>query len=87
MSLADRARRRPSRNRRMECSVGLLLRTLDAQESDALQTMIDDPQRLSTEIVDDLREEGITVRGHYMRDNTMSRHRRGACSCDRGGTE
>lgn len=83
MSLVDRAKERPTtrRLRRMECSISLLLRTLDPEEADALQSMLDDPHRLSSDIVDDLRAEGITVRGGYVQDNTMARHRRGACSC------
>jgi hypothetical protein len=60
-----------------ECSIGTLLRSLDADDRDDLIAAFADDTVLGTGIVNSLRK-----RGHNATDNTVNRHRRGSCACD-----
>jgi hypothetical protein len=62
------------------CSVGLLLESLPDDEAAALNVLLDSPM-LGTDIAAHVYAEGYAD----IAGGTYSRHRRGACCCERFG--
>lgn len=77
MSIAARIKEpaKPSMNG-MPCSIGHLLKTLDADEAKALTVMLYDLNWNAGQVYEALREEGYTV-GRQ----SVNRHRGGRCRC------
>lgn len=81
MSLAERAQSQPDRIHGSDCSVGILLRTLEGPELSAFLTMLgtdDEPGWSQSEIFQALKAEG-----HSVGQQTINRHRGRKCRCFR----
>lgn len=76
MSLADHE---PAlRPTGLPCSIGHLLHTLPEREAEILQSWLDNPVATQEWIYLTLRTEG-----HPVGRQTINRHRRGLCRCER----
>ena len=71
---AEQQRQRPG----LPCSVAAALEELDPEDAADLRRALDDPTIFGTVIAKVLEERGI-----HVPENTVQRHRRGACVCAR----
>lgn len=79
MSLAERLQTQP-RGQGMPCSVAVVLRDLEPDESAALQAALDAPWRL---IGHAKIEADLAAEGHPVGVGSVGKHRRGHCRCTR----
>ena len=80
MSLANALRNIPeAQHRHRKCGVGVLLDTLNTDDSTALAEALANPDLTGSSIAHVLKNGG-----HRISANTLNRHRRGDCTC---GTE
>jgi hypothetical protein len=80
MSLAEALATRQGKGRSgTGCSVGVLLASLDAAESAALQGMLDDFEHFSGAGI----ERIIRDNGYTVGDQQANKHRRKTCGCSR----
>lgn len=61
---------------RLECNVSVLMKTLGPADREGLISAMEDPTIYGSTIVKVLKD-----RGHRIGDDSVRRHRRGACSC------
>lgn len=80
MSLADAIEKGdvPRKGKRLGCSVGVWLDTLDTRDKDAALAVLADTENWSRARASDLfRAHGLKVG-----QNQVAQHRRGECTCD-----
>lgn len=79
MSLVERAQAKPPRMHGTDCSVGVLLRELPADERAALVAMLGTKEHRGwsqSEIY-----EALTKEGHYVGQQMINKHRAENCRC------
>jgi hypothetical protein len=86
VSLAQRLKDAEPSRRGRPCAIGLVLGKLAARDaqalSDALAMPVTDPRRLSARAI----SEALSAEGFVISDQSISRHRNGACRCEFGRT-
>lgn len=78
MSLAAALAAQPAARRGTPCTVGVVLDGLDQDDRAAAIQALADRTRTATSIA-----EALTSIGHPVAKQTVQRHRRGECRCDR----
>jgi hypothetical protein len=81
MSLAERITDQPPRIHGLPCSVGHLLDTLEGDELAAFKVMLGTPEQPGWDA--SAVWEAVTAEGHHIGRQSISRHRRGRCRCER----